>query len=101
MTRPLTSTERRVESRRDWYIEEEEKARESRGEQGAMEFWLRVTRSQITKEIRAGRTDTWAAFALVVRLFREAMRKRAAGDERLWVDLLRYAQDVVDRTPGA
>ncbi|WP_245205797.1 hypothetical protein [Kitasatospora sp. RG8] len=66
-----------------------------------MEFWLRVTRSQITKEIRAGRTDTWAAFALVVRLFREAMRKRAAGDERLWGDLLRYAQDVVDRTPGA
>jgi hypothetical protein len=99
VTRPLTRTELAKESRRGWYIGEEEKARGSRGDLGAMEFWLRIARSQIAKEIRAGRTDTWAGFALVCRLFTTAMQLRAAGQRRCWDDLLKYAQDVVDRNP--
>jgi hypothetical protein len=97
--RPLTSVERRAEFRRRWYIDEEEKARASRGEQGAMEFWLRVARSQIAKEAKAGRTDVWAGFALVCRLMMTAMQQRAAGDRRIWEDLLRYAQQVVEDHP--
>jgi hypothetical protein len=78
-------------------VQEERRAREARGEQGAMEFWLRMTRSQITKDVRAGRDDTLAAFALVNRLFMVAIRKRASGDVRVWNDLLRYAGEVVAR----
>lgn len=99
MTRPLTSVERAAEKRRTWYADEERKARESRGEQGAMEFWLRVTRSRIAKEIKAGRPDAWAGFALVCRLFMAAIDKRATGDRRLWDDLMRYAQQVVEQSP--
>lgn len=98
MNRPLTRTERAKESRRRWLIDEEEKAR-SRGELGAMEFWLRVTRSEITKEVRAGRADVLAGFVLVCRLFMTVMQQRAVGDRRNWEGLLKYAQDVVDRTP--
>lgn len=100
MTRPLTRQERSVENRQTWYSEEERKARESRGEQGAMEFWLRITRSRIAKEIKAGRSDVWAGFALVCRLFMVAVDKRAAGDRRLWDDLLRYAHQVVEQAPS-
>lgn len=64
-----------------------------------MEFWLRAARSQIAKEIEAGRTDTWAGFALVCRLLMTAMQKRAAGDPRVWDDLLGYAQKVVEQHP--
>lgn len=99
MTRPLTSVEKAQESRRGWYLGEERKARESRGEQGAMEFWLRVTRSQMAKEIRAGREDTWAGFALVCRLFMTAMQQRTAGRPRIWEDLLTYAQGVLKDFP--
>jgi hypothetical protein len=96
VTRPLTRLERQAETRRNWYTDEERKARESRGEQGAMEFWLRITRSQIAKDIKAGRSDVLAAFTLVCRLFTTAMERRAAGDRRTWDDLLKYAQAVVD-----
>ncbi|WP_329453183.1 hypothetical protein OG894_42045 (plasmid) [Streptomyces sp. NBC_01724] len=99
--RPLTRIERQTENRHSWYLEQESKARESRGDRGAMEFWLRLTRSQIAQEIKAGRTDTWAGFALVCRLFITAMQKRAGGDRRFWDDLLKYAQDVVDANPPA
>ncbi|MGK5497302.1 hypothetical protein [Streptomyces sp. URMC 125] len=64
-----------------------------------MEFWLRVTRSRIAKDVKAGRGDVYAGFTLVCRLFMAAMDKRAAGDRRLWDDLLRYAQQVVDAHP--
>ncbi|MCX5055089.1 hypothetical protein [Streptomyces sp. NBC_00474] len=101
MTRPLSSAERSVKKRQGWLMEEERKARESRGEQGQMEFWLRLTRSRIAKDIKAGRGDVWAGFTLVCRLFMTAMDKRAAGDRRLWDDLLRYAQQVVDHNPPA
>lgn len=98
MTRPLTSAERSAKKRDAWLRDEARKARESRGEQGQMEFWLRLTRSRIAKDIKAGRGDVYAAFALVCRLFMEAMDKRAAGDRRLWDDLLQYAQRVIDQT---
>ncbi|GGO98659.1 hypothetical protein [Wenjunlia tyrosinilytica] len=97
--RPLSSVERAAGKRRTWLVEEERKARESRGEQGAMEFWLRLTRSRIAKDIKAGRGDVYAGFTLVCRLFTAAMDKRAAGDRRLWDDLLTYAQQVVDHKP--
>lgn len=100
MTRPLTSAELSAEKRHVWYAKEEREARESRGEKGQMEFWLRITRSRIAKEIKAGRSDALAGFALVLRLFMTAIDKRAAGDRRLWDDLLRYAHQVVDRTPA-
>jgi hypothetical protein len=99
VTRPLTSSERSAAKRLAWYKDEERNARESRGEQGAMEFWLRITRSRIAKEIKAGRSDVYAAFTLVCRLFQAAMDKRAAGDRRLWDDLLQYAQRVVEQNP--
>ncbi|MEW1911287.1 hypothetical protein AB0442_23040 [Kitasatospora sp. NPDC085895] len=99
MNRPLTGVERGTEKRRAWYVDEERKAREQRGEQGAMEFWLRTARSQIAKDIRAGRTDAWAGFALVCRLLMTALQKRAAGDRRIWDDLMRYAEQVVAQHP--
>ncbi|MFJ9855282.1 hypothetical protein [Streptomyces sp. NPDC101150] len=99
MTRPLTSIERSAENRRTWYTEEERKARESRGEQGQMEFWLRITRSRIAKDVKAGRGDVYVGFAQICRLFMTAMDKRAAGDARLWNDLLRYAEQVLAKYP--
>lgn len=51
MTRPLSSVERSIQGRNGWLQAEERKAIESRGEIGRMEFWLRVTRSEITKEV--------------------------------------------------
>ncbi|MFE7777652.1 hypothetical protein ACFU5O_27890 [Streptomyces sp. NPDC057445] len=97
MTRPLTSVERSAQNRIAWLADEERAARESRGEKGAMEFWLRLTRSQIAKEIKAGRCDVYAGFTLVCRLFMTATDRRAAGDRRLWDDLLRYAEQVVEQ----
>ncbi len=64
-----------------------------------MEFWLRIARSQVAKEVRAGRTDVWAGFAAVCRLFITAMQLRAKGDARTWNDLMSYAQQVVERNP--
>ncbi|WP_410540533.1 hypothetical protein [Streptomyces sp. KL2] len=98
MTRPLTSVERSTQKRLDWLRAEERKAVESRGEQGRMEFWLRLTRSRIAKDIKAGRGDVYAGFALVCRLFMEAMDKRAAGDARLWNHLMQYAQQVLEQS---
>ncbi|MET8787990.1 hypothetical protein [Streptomyces sp. NPDC004589] len=98
MTRPLSSAERSAEKRKNWLTEEERKARESRGEQGRMEFWLRVTRSRIAKDIKAGRSDVYAGFTLVCRLFMTAMDKRAEGDARIWNDLVRYAQQVLEQS---
>lgn len=97
MTRPLTSVERSARKRQEWLQEEERKAIESRGEQGRMEFWLRLTRSRIAKDIKAGRGDVYAAFTLVCRLFMAAMDKRAAGDARPWNHLMQYAQQVLDQ----
>jgi len=99
VSRPLTSIERTAEFRRGWYIGEEQKARESRGDKGAMEFWLRMTRSQISKEVRAGRGDVLAGFALVCRLFMTAAQARATGDNRAWDGLMQYAKGVVDARP--
>lgn len=97
MTRPLTSDEKSRNNRKSWYRGEEKKARETRGEVGAMEFWLRITRSRIVKETRAGRSDVVPGFGLVVRLFLAAMEKRAAGDGRLWADLMHNAQAVLEQ----
>lgn len=99
MTRPLTRAERAAMNRHEFMIREEEKAREKRGDKGAMEIWFRNAYMVISQEAKAGRTDVYAAYALVNRLFVAAVRKRAAGDRRLWDDLLRYAQAVVDREP--
>lgn len=97
MTRPLSSAERSAVKRQAWLEEEARKARESRGEQGLMEFWLRLTRSRIAKDIKAGRGDVYAGFTLVCRLFTAAMDTRAQGDSRIWNDLLAYAQRVVEQ----
>nr|WP_206316152.1 hypothetical protein [Streptomyces sp. C1-2] len=75
--------------------DEERKAIESRGEVGRMEFWLRVTRSEITREIKAGRGDAIAAFTLVCRLFKLVLEKRQAGDPRLFDHLMQYADTVL------
>lgn len=99
MTRPLSSAERSAENRRQWNAAEERKAKEERGEQGQMEFWLRITRSQIAKNVKAGRGDVYAGFTLVCRLFQTAMDKRSAGEPRLWNDLMQYAQQVVEHNP--
>ena len=64
-----------------------------------MEFWLRLTRSRIAKDIKAGRGDVFAGFTLVCRLFMTALDRRGEGDRRLWDDLLRYAQQVVEQNP--
>lgn len=95
MTRPLSSAERSIQGRNDWLKEEERKAIEARGEIGRMEFWLRVTRSRITKDVKAGRGDVIAGFTLVCRLFTLVMDKRAAGDPRLWDHLMQYADTVM------
>jgi hypothetical protein len=78
-----------------WLQEEERKAIESRGEIGRMEFWLRLTRSEITKEVKAGRGDVIAAFTLVCRLFKLVLEKRQAGDPRLFDHLMQYADTVL------
>ncbi|MET9077886.1 hypothetical protein ABZX95_38385 [Streptomyces sp. NPDC004232] len=95
MTRPLSSVERSVQGRNGWLQAEERKAIESRGEIGRMEFWLRVTRSEITREIKAGRGDVITAFTLVCRLFKLVLEKRAAGDSRLFDHLMQYADTVL------
>ncbi|GAA2500863.1 hypothetical protein GCM10010406_41760 [Streptomyces thermolineatus] len=95
MTRPLTSVERSVRGRMSWLQEEERKAIESRGEIGRMEFWLRLARSEITKEVKAGRGDVIAAFTLVCRLFKLVLEKRQAGDPRLFDHLMQYADTVL------
>lgn len=99
MTRPLSSAELSANRRQRWLKEEADKARESRGEKGQMEFWLRLTRSRITKDLNAGRGDVLAGFALLCRLFITAMDKRAEGDGRIWADLLQYAEQVVTKHP--
>ena len=95
MNRPLTRQERSAEGRRNWFVEEEQKAKAGRGERGAMESWLRMARSLIAKEARAGREDVFPAYALVNRLFMVAIQRRASGDRRTWDDLLKYADAVV------
>ncbi|MEU8480373.1 hypothetical protein [Streptomyces hygroscopicus] len=97
MTRPLTRVERSVQGRNDWLKNEERKAVESRGEMGRMEFWLRVTRSRITKDVKAGRDDVIAGFISVCRLFKLALDKRAEGDARLWNHLMQYAKQVLEQ----
>ncbi|MFE4019313.1 hypothetical protein ACFXPZ_18155 [Streptomyces sp. NPDC059101] len=102
MNRPLTSVERSEERRRNWLKEEADKARESRGERGQMEFWLRRTRSRIAKNAKAERSersDVYVGFAQVCRLFSTALDKRAEGDERIWRDLLQYAEQVLAHHP--
>lgn len=93
--RPLSSAERSIQGRNGWLKEEERKAIESRGEIGRMEFWLRVTRSRITKDVKANRGDVIAGFTLVCRLFTLVLDKRAAGDPRLWDHLMQYADTVM------
>lgn len=95
MTRPLSSIERSIQGRNGWLQEEERKAIESRGEVGRMEFWLRVTRSEITRENKAGRGDVLAAFTLVCRLFTLVLERRQAGDPRLFDHLMQYADTVL------
>ncbi|MEU8550526.1 hypothetical protein AB0C81_26695 [Streptomyces roseoverticillatus] len=97
MTRPLTSIERSIHGRNGWLKEEERKAIESRGEIGRMEFWLRVTRTRITQDVKAGRDDVIAGFTSVCRLFKLAVDKRAEGDARLWNHLMQYAQQVLEQ----
>ncbi|MFD5398578.1 hypothetical protein ACFWJW_30755 [Streptomyces sp. NPDC127097] len=97
MTRPLTSVERSIQGRNDWLQDEERKAIESRGEMGRMEFWLRVTRSRITKDVKAGRDDVIPGFTSVCRLFKLAIDKRAEGDARLWNHLMQYAKQVLEQ----
>ncbi|MGD9482870.1 hypothetical protein WDH52_06345 [Streptomyces sp. TRM70308] len=99
MTRPLTSVERSIRGRNDWLKEEERKAIESRGEIGRMEFWLRVTRSRIAKDVKAGRDDVIPGFISVCRLFKLVLDKRAEGDARLWNHLMQYAKQVLEQ-PG-
>ncbi|KNE83376.1 hypothetical protein AB0B04_19575 [Streptomyces xinghaiensis] len=99
MTRPLSSAEMSAQKRLEWLQGEERKAVESRGEKGRMEFWLRLTRSRITKDIKAGRSDVYSGFTQVCRLFMLAMDKRAAGDARLWNQLMQYAQQVLEQNP--
>ncbi|MFJ2575018.1 hypothetical protein ACIOYT_31955 [Streptomyces halstedii] len=95
MTRPLSSAERSLQGRNDWLREEERKAIESRGEIGRMEFWLRLTRSQITKEVKANRGDVVAGFTMVCRLFKLVVERRAGGDPRLFDHLMQYADTVL------
>ncbi|MEU9072401.1 hypothetical protein AB0D60_36630 [Streptomyces sp. NPDC048306] len=95
MTRPLTSVERSIQGRMSWLQGEERKAIESRGEIGRMEFWLRLTRSEITKEVKAGHGDVIAGFTLVCRLFKLVLEKRRAGDPRLFDHLMQYADTVL------
>lgn len=97
MTRPLSSVERSVQGRNSWLQDEERKAIESRGEMGRMEFWLRVTRSQIKKDVRAGRDDVLPGFTSVCRVFKLAIDKRAEGDARLWNQLMQYARQVLEQ----
>jgi len=97
VTRPLTSIERSVQGRNAWLKEEERKAIEKRGEMGRMELWLRITRSRISKDVKAGRSDVIPGFALVCRLFTLAMDKRAEGDGRLWTHLMQYAEQVLEQ----
>jgi hypothetical protein len=99
VTRPLSSAELAAEKRRKWLEEEARKARESRGEQGQMEFWLRLARSRISKDVKAGRSDVYAGFALVCRLFITALDQRVEGNERIWKDLLTYAEQVLAKHP--
>jgi predicted metal-dependent hydrolase len=99
VNRPLSSVERSIQRRQNWLKEEAAKARESRGEAGLMEFWLRLARSRITKDVKAGRGDVHAAFALICRLFITALDQRAQGDQRIWTDLLQYAEQVVAKHP--
>ncbi|MFD5728322.1 hypothetical protein ACFWMT_19825 [Streptomyces sp. NPDC058368] len=95
MTRPLSSVERSIKGRNDWLKEEERKAIEKRGEMGRMEFWLRLTRSQISKEVKANRGDVVAGFTMVCRLFQLVMERRASGDPRLFEHLMQYADTVL------
>lgn len=99
MNRPLSSAERSAERRQNWLKGEAEKARESRGEAGQMEFWLRIARSRIAKDVKAGRGDVYSGFALICRLFITAMDQQVEGDGRIWNDLLRYADQVVAKHP--
>nr|WP_168723216.1 hypothetical protein [Streptomyces sp. SAT1]ANO42805.1 hypothetical protein A8713_036810 [Streptomyces sp. SAT1] len=95
MKRPLNSVERSIKGRNSWLQEEERKAIESRGDIGRMEFWLRITRSEITREIKAGRGDVITAFTLVCRLFKLVLEKRQTGDARLFDHLMQYADTVL------
>jgi hypothetical protein len=99
VNRPLSSAERSAERRQNWLKEEAKKARESRGEAGLMEFWLRLARSRMAKDVKAGREDVYSGFALICRLFITALDQRVEGNGRIWNDLLQYAEQVVAKHP--
>ncbi|MER5950194.1 hypothetical protein ABT127_29495 [Streptomyces sp. NPDC001904] len=99
MTRPLNKVERSAVNRNSWLASESRKARESRGDLGVMEFWLRLTRSDISKALKSGHADVLHAFTQVCRLFRVALAERAQGRPRLLKDLLAYAEQVLAKHP--
>lgn len=98
MNRPLTRDELSAENRHNWYAEEERRARETRGEKGVAEFWLRLARSQLAKAAPT-MPDAYRGLALVCRLFGTALQRRLNGDRRVWDDLMRYADAVVSPRP--
>jgi len=99
MTGPLSRAERTEEFKRSYFARQQQTARDNRGgDRGDMEFWLGRTRSMIAAEAKYGRTDVLRAFALLCRLFMAALARRAAGDGRLWDDLMAYAHQVVEKT---
>ncbi|WP_331731470.1 hypothetical protein [Kitasatospora sp. NBC_01300] len=100
MTRPQIGIERRQSNQRRFYVEGESQAIELRGDdKGGAESWLRVTRKWVVQEFKAGRTDVFGGWAMVLRLFLTAMQRRAAGDPRVWDDLQVYAKSVTDQFP--
>ncbi|ASY37054.1 MULTISPECIES: hypothetical protein [unclassified Streptomyces] len=99
MNRPLTAAERSAQQRDAWLENEAKKARETRGEKGQMEFWLRLARGRIAREAKHGRGDAVYGFAQICRLVISVLDLRAAGDPRLYQDLVRYAEQVLERHP--
>lgn len=64
-----------------------------------MEFWLRLARSRMAKDVKANRQDVYSGFALICRLFITALDQRVEGNGRIWNDLLQYAEQVVAKHP--
>lgn len=97
--RPLTRQERSAQNRWDAY--DVGKARERRGEKGASEEWLRLTRTLLAQAAKApgmNRDEPYEAFALVLRHFKVALEQRLNPDEEpeLWNDLLGYSRLVLE-----
>ncbi|MFJ1757307.1 hypothetical protein [Kitasatospora sp. NPDC088134] len=100
MNRPLTGEERTAHNRRAHFRKIEESAIRSRGEdKGSADSWLQILKARLVKDARAGNPDIWSGWVAICRMVLSALQRRAAGDRRIWDQVVAYAEQVCEMYP--